>query len=107
MTTHVNVFTLGVEDLERSKRFYTEGLGCPILQDQGGFVNMGLGDGPFTLALYRWDALARDAGVEPVEGSGFRGVHQSYIVDSADQVDAVLANAVKAGGTTTKPAKRQ
>jgi uncharacterized protein len=106
MELQPNVITLGVTDLDEAKRFYTEGLGLPILQDEGQFVRLGLGDGSSTLALYSRGALAHDAGV-PADGAGFRGVTLSYITDSADHVDARLAKARAAGGRPVKPAKRQ
>jgi len=105
MELQPNVITLGVTDLDEAKRFYTEGLGLPILKDEGRFVSLGLGDGSSGLALYHRDALAHDAGV-PADGTGFRGVTLSYITDSADHVDGLLARATAAGGRLVKPAKR-
>jgi uncharacterized glyoxalase superfamily protein PhnB len=55
--------------------------------------------------MYTWEALADDAGVA-AGGSGFRGFTLSYIVDSADRVDAVSAGAERAGGDIAKPARR-
>jgi uncharacterized glyoxalase superfamily protein PhnB len=105
MELQPNVITLGVTDLDEARRFYTEGLGLPILKDEGQFVSLDMGDGSSGLALYRRDALAHDAGV-PADGSGFRGVTLSYITDSADHVDGLLAQATAAGGRLVKPAKR-
>ena len=100
--THV---TLGVSDLNRAKKFYSEGLGCPIEQDYPVFVSFNLGDGSSALGLYTWEALADDAGVPP-DGSGFRGVTLNYIVPSAERVDEVLAQAERAGGKIARPAQR-
>jgi len=100
----VSAITLGVRDLGRAKRFYSDGLGCPIGQDQGGFVSFNLGSGSSALALYQRDALADDAGVA-AEGSGFSGVTLSYVVDSTARVDEVMAQAERAGGTIAKPAQ--
>src|SRR5687768_3348531 len=88
---------LGVEDVERSKRFYVDGLGCEVDQDYPGFVRCRLGDGSSMLALSGREAAAQDAGV-PAEGSGFRGVSFHYITDSRDEVDAVMQAAEAAGG---------
>ncbi|MGH2607169.1 MAG: VOC family protein, partial [Anaerolineales bacterium] len=64
-----------------------------------------LHNGSSALGLLPWDALAGDAGVS-VEGSGFRGMTLSYIVRSEGRVDAVLAEAERAGGKIAKPAER-
>ncbi len=105
MRPHVSSITLGVRDLARARRFYGEGLGWPIQQEQGEWVCFGLGDGSSGLGLYPWDALAGDAGVA-ADGSGFRGVTFSYVVRSEARVDAVLAEAARAGGTIARPAQR-
>ena len=105
MNPQISAITLGVRDLKRATQFYSEGLGCPIEQDQGGFVSFNLGNGSSALALYTRDALAADAGVA-ADGSGFRGITLSYVVPTAERVDEMLAQAQRAGGTITKPAQR-
>ena len=97
MALQVTAIMLGVRDLARAKKFYGDGLGCTIDKDYPGFVSLSLGDGSSSLALYEWDAAARDAGVPPA-GSGFRGVSFHYIVSSRETVDQVIADAVAAGG---------
>lgn len=105
MSLQMTTVMLGVEDVDRAKAFYADGLGCSIEQDHGQFVQLGLGDGSPTLALYPRAAAAGDAGVSP-EGSGFPGVSFHYIVDSTDAVDDTIARAVKAGGTIVKEAAK-
>jgi predicted enzyme related to lactoylglutathione lyase len=102
---HVSVITLAVEDLNRAKQFYSEGLGWPIQREAGPWVSFSLGDGSSSLGLYPRAALADDAGV-PSAGSGFGGITLSYVVRSNDRVDAVLAEAERAGGTIVKPAQK-
>jgi catechol 2,3-dioxygenase-like lactoylglutathione lyase family enzyme len=99
----VTAIMLGVQDLNRSKKFYGDGLGCTIDQDHPTFVSFNLGDGSSSLALYQWDAAAQDAGVSP-EGSGFRGVSFHFIVSSSRTVDEVLRQAEGAGGSVVKEA---
>jgi catechol 2,3-dioxygenase-like lactoylglutathione lyase family enzyme len=99
----VTAIMLGVQDLARSKQFYSEGLGCSIAQDYPAFVSLDLGPGSSSLALYERGAAAADAGVSP-EGSGFRGVSFHYIVPERDEVDAVIARALAAGATAVRPA---
>lgn len=103
MSLQVNTIMLGVEDLGRAKAFYAGGLGCEVVQDYKGFVNLSLGAGSPTLALYEREDAARDAGVSP-EGSGFSGVSFHYITDARDTVDEVIAKAHAAGGTVAKAA---
>jgi catechol 2,3-dioxygenase-like lactoylglutathione lyase family enzyme len=95
---------LGVEDLDRSKKFYGEGLGCTIEQDYPGFVKLNLGEGSSSLALYPREAAAQDAGVS-AEGSGFPGVSFHYIVSSRELVDETIETAVAAGGEIVKAAE--
>ena len=104
MPLQVTTIMLGVEDLDRSKKFYAEGLGCRVDKDYPGFVALDLGAGSSSLALYKREAAAQDAGVSP-EGSGFRGVSFHYIVDSREAVDEVIGKAVAAGGAVVKAAE--
>ena len=105
MNPYVSGITLGVKDVNRAKQFYSQGLGWPIQQEQGDWVSFSLNNGSCALGLLPREALADDAGVA-ADGSGFRGVTLSYIVRSDERVDAVLAEAQRAGGTIAKPAQR-
>jgi catechol 2,3-dioxygenase-like lactoylglutathione lyase family enzyme len=107
MSAKVSTIMLGVRDVARAKKFYTEGLGAEIKQDYPGFVLLNLGEGSSSLALYEWDAAAQEAGVSP-EGSGFRGVSFHFITDSSEVVNDVIAKAEVAGGNVIrKPEKAQ
>jgi catechol 2,3-dioxygenase-like lactoylglutathione lyase family enzyme len=103
MPLQVTAIMIGVEDLDRSKKFYGEGLGCTIEQDYPHFVSFNLGEGSSSLALYQREAAAQDAGVSS-EGSGFRGVSFHFIVPSSEAVDEVMGNAVAADGGVVKEA---
>ena len=105
MKPHIAIIGLGVRDFDRAKRFYSDELGWPILQEQGEWVCFALGDGSSALTLYPWDELAAGAGV-PADGHGFRGITFSYNVRSEDRVDEVLTEAKNAGATIPKPASR-
>jgi uncharacterized protein len=104
MKPHVAVITLGVRDLKRARKFYSEGLGWPIQQEDYNWVCFLLGDGASSLALYPWDELAEDARV-PAEGSGFRGVTLAHNVRSRERVDEILIEAQRAGGAIVKEAQ--
>jgi uncharacterized protein len=103
VSVQVSAIMLGVEDVERAKKFYVEGLGCEIDQDYPGFARLRLGEGSSMLALYEREAAAQEAGVSS-EGSGFRGVSFHYITDSRDEVDQAMQAATAAGGTAVKAA---
>jgi catechol 2,3-dioxygenase-like lactoylglutathione lyase family enzyme len=93
--------TLGVADLERSRRFYEEGLGWRRGNDHAEVVFFQLGGS--VLALFGRNALAADARVSP-EGQGFGGITLAYNTRSREEVDRVLAEAAAAGATILKPA---
>ena len=71
MKAHVSSILLGVEDMDRSKRFYTEGLGWEVEQDYGVSVFFESNGGSL-VGFYGRDGLAAQVGTSP-EGSGFSG----------------------------------
>jgi catechol 2,3-dioxygenase-like lactoylglutathione lyase family enzyme len=89
MKQHVHIITLGVKDLERSKKFYAETLRWKISRPQEGIVFFQAGG--IVLALYPRDLLAEDAMVSP-EGSGFSGIALAYNAGSAAEVDEIIAD---------------
>jgi catechol 2,3-dioxygenase-like lactoylglutathione lyase family enzyme len=96
----ISIVTLGVEDLDRARRFYVEGLGLPVRQPEvEGVVFLQMGD--MVLALWGIDNLVEDAGIARGP-EGFRNFNIAHNVGSKEEVDAVLAEAVAAGGTLVK-----
>src|SRR3954453_8645409 len=95
--------TIGVADMTRAKEFYAAGLGNTPAKDYSKFVSFTGGDGAPDLAMYRWDALADDAGVPPA-GSGFRGFRMTHVVDPAGSVEALAVKAERAGGKVSRQA---
>ena len=96
----LSLVTLGVTDVARSTAFY-ESLGwqrSTASQEAITFFSM---EGS-VLGLFCRDALAEDAGVDPV-GSGFRGVTLALNCADRDEVDAVYAAWLDAGATPVKP----
>ncbi|MFI0718642.1 VOC family protein [Streptomyces sp. NPDC021224] len=107
MSLQVNAIMLGVQDLDRAKKFYAEGLGCSVDKDTRHFVSLHLGEGGPQLALYAWEAAAADAGV-PAEGSGFRGASFHVNPDTRAAVDDLVRAAADAGGAVVRePAEAQ
>lgn len=100
MKPRISMITLGVRDLERATRFYQYGLGLPRREFSGDVSFFEL-NGSW-LALYGWEALAEDAAQSP-QGGGFRGVSLAHNVESPEQVDALVKQAVEAGGRLVKP----
>jgi len=105
MSATINAIVIGVSDMKRAKAFYADGLGCQVAQDNPAFVSFNMGEGSSGLALYKWDALAEDAGVDP-KGDGFRGVTLNQYVASNEDVDDLLAKAESAGGQIVRPAQQ-
>ena len=96
--------TIGVADMKRAKEFYKDGIGLPVKKAFGNkFVMFGGDDGTSDLGMYKREALAKDAAVDPA-GSGFHGFSLTHALESREAVDALLRRAVKAGGQIVKPA---
>jgi len=102
MEQRLSVVTLGVADLDRSRRFYEDGLGWRRGNDHKEVVFFQTGG--MILALYSRDLLAEDAEVAD-DGHGFDGVALAYCTRTRDEVDAVLDEAVAAGAKVLKPAQ--
>ena len=102
MKAHVSSILLGVEDMARSKRFYTEGLGWKVEQDYGISVFFEPNGGSL-VGFYGREGLAAQVGTSP-EGSGFSGMVLGYVVRSEARVDEIIAEAERAGGRILKPA---
>ncbi|MBF6475534.1 MULTISPECIES: VOC family protein [Nocardia] len=102
MKSNISSVLLGVQDMDRSKRFYVEGLGWKIDRDYGVSVFFSSEGGPL-IGFYGRDGLAAEMGTAP-EGSGFSGLALTYVVRSEARVDEILNEAEKAGATVLKPA---
>ncbi len=103
MEPQISLITLGVADLERSWRFYHEGLGLPTTWGPGHGVIFFKTTGT-VLALYPHDKLAEDATLAP--GSfprPFTGIALAHNVRDQAEVDQLLARAAAAGGQIVKP----
>ena len=108
MKPSISYVTLGVDDLQRSLRFYRDGLGLPtkgILgpeDEDGGVVFFELAGG-MILALWQRKSIARDANlpIGPASATEFTLAHN---VSSTGEVDALMAEAKQAGAGILKPA---
>lgn len=98
MEQRVSLVTLGVRDLERSERFYTD-LGWQRGNDADDVVFFQCGG--LVVALWDRDALAADSEVE--DSGGWGGVTLALNVRSPDEVDEVLGQAAAAGAVIGRP----
>ncbi len=101
MEPRLSLITLGVRDVARSRAFY-EALGFKAGKASQESVTF-LDAGGVVLGLYGRAALAEDATVAD-SAPGFSGVALAHNARSEADVDAVLAEAVAAGGNLVKPA---
>lgn len=108
MNPRLTVITLGVDDLERALAFYRDGLGFPT----DGIVGQGFQHGAVAffdlqaglkLALWPRQSLAHDTGL-PQGQAGATAVSLGHNVASKAEVDAVMAQARRAGAVVAKPA---
>lgn len=106
----ITLITLGVDDLEKSLRFYRDGLGFPtegIVGEQfeyGAVAFFQLQSG-LRLALWPRKSIAHDTGLTVAARSptDFTLAHN---VRSQAEVDAVMAQVKGAGATIIKPAQQ-
>jgi uncharacterized protein len=101
MNPKIDVINLGVHDLDGARNFYERVLGGAA-RHKSDYVTVSLAGNASRLTLRPWEAVAFDAGLE-AQSSGFRAFTLSYIVESADDVDEILARAERHGGTISKP----
>lgn len=94
MSLRVSVVTLGVEDLDRSRQFYEEGLRAPIRETGSGVVYLELPG--VRLALYPRRALAEYLGMDPDAPVSVASV-LSWNLPSEEEVAAVISRAGLAG----------
>jgi catechol 2,3-dioxygenase-like lactoylglutathione lyase family enzyme len=106
MEQRLSLVTLGVDDLDRARRFYEDGLGWRRGNDDAGVAFYQLPG--MVLALWSRQALAEDAGLsaDVGRGDGFGGVALAFNAREADEVDRVIGEAERAGAKILKrPAK--
>jgi len=99
MKPRISMITLGVSDLDKSIKFYKEGLGFPRMESSPEIAFFTL-NGSW-LSLYIRESLAEDATVSP-EGSGFNGFTLSHNVASESEVDQIIEHSVSVGAILVK-----
>ena len=94
MEQRISAITLGVADTARARAFY-EALGWSGTSPDGDVVFFQTGG--MVIGLWGRDHLAEDSAV--ADGGGWGGITLAHNVRSPEEVDAVLAEAERAGGT--------
>lgn len=110
MKPRISVFTIGVDDLERSLKFYRDGLGLEtdgIIGkefEHGAVVFIDLENGS-KLALWPRTSIAHDTGIErsPAGPTEFTLGHN---LASEKEVDDTMRQALAAGAKLVKPAQK-
>jgi catechol 2,3-dioxygenase-like lactoylglutathione lyase family enzyme len=105
MEQRVQLITLGVSDVDRSRAFYVDGLGWPSALDVPGeitFIQVGHG---LLLGLFGAQALEADMGRAPGTNRSPAPFSLARVVATEPEVEAQLAAALAAGGELLKPAQ--
>ncbi|MBB5213459.1 VOC family protein [Parapusillimonas granuli] len=108
MQPRVNFITLGVDDLDRSLRFYRDGLGFETKGvvggefEHGAVVFMDLQPG-LRLALWPRASIAHETGLPPGKPSATE-MMLAHNVSSRAEVDDVMRQAEGAGANILRPA---
>ena len=109
MKPRISVITIGVDDLDRSLRFYRDGLGLKTEGiigtefEHGAVVFFDLEAG-VKLALWPRQSLVRDSGLS-LEKPSATEFSLGHTVSSKKEVDIVMEQARQAGAIIVKPAQ--
>lgn len=110
MKPRIGAITLGVDDLEKSLKFYRDGLGLPTegitgKEFENGAVAFFKLQPGFLLAIFPRESLAIDAAVKKTNRSSTE-FSLGHFVNSEREVDELLSQAVKAGARLVQPARK-
>ncbi len=100
MQQQISVITIGVLDLDRSKRFYTEGFGwTPVFENEEiVFYQMN----GFVLGTFKLSSLEQDMGRAGLKSPGAFSLAHNVAV--REDVDAVMDQLLLAGGSMLRKA---
>jgi catechol 2,3-dioxygenase-like lactoylglutathione lyase family enzyme len=109
MKPRITLITIGVDDLERSLRFYRDGLGLATkgifgAEFEHGAVAFFDLQGGLKLAIWPRKSISHDSGIPP-SGPNPTEFTLGHNVSSRAEVDAVMAQAKNAGAVIVKPAQ--
>jgi uncharacterized protein len=110
MKQRISILTLGVNDLEKSMRFYQDGFGWQTQGivgtefEQGAVVFFNLDNG-MIISLYERKNLAWDSGLEQQPESTTE-YSIGHLVNTDKEVDTILGQAKRLGAKIIKPAQK-
>ena len=109
MKPRISLITIGVDDIERSLRFYRDGLGLATEGITGTEFEYGAVaffdlEANLKLAIYPRKSLSKDSGL-PLSNSSALEFSIGHNVSSKTEVDSVMHQAKKAGAVIAKPAQ--
>jgi catechol 2,3-dioxygenase-like lactoylglutathione lyase family enzyme len=106
-TPDISAITLGVRDVERSRRFYVEGLGFRSVLDLPGEISFVQSAPGQLLALWLVDEMPSEYG-EVGHGALAPPISLGHNTSSAEEVERLYAAALAAGAThVSGPARRE
>ncbi len=109
MKARLTVITIGVDDLERSLRFYRDGLGLKTegiigREFENGAVAFFDFQAGLKLAIWPRKSISRDSGL-PLSSPSPTECTLGHNVSSREEVNAVMEQAKNAGAVIVKPAQ--
>ncbi len=105
MEPRLSIITLGVKDLERSRKFYQDGMGLPTTKKPGDGIIFFQTSG-CCLALYPYKKLAEDVSPKfDTPMAKFSGITIAHNVRTREEVDVIIAQAERSGAKIEKPAQ--
>jgi predicted lactoylglutathione lyase len=104
MDQRISIVTLGVADLKKARAFY-DALGWKVASEDQAEDIVAYDLIGMTLCLYPLNKLAEDAKIE-IKNHEYSTITIAYNVGSEEEVDAVLEEAVRAGGKKVKTAEK-
>lgn len=108
MKARITMITIGVDDLERALRFYRDGLGLKTDGIVGREIEHGVVaffdlQAGLKLAIWPRASISHDSGL-PVGRPSATEFTLGHNLSSREEVDAVMAQAERAGAVIVKPA---
>ncbi|HKU29871.1 VOC family protein [Arthrobacter sp. NyZ413] len=105
MEPRVDFISLGVRDVDASRRFYVDGLGWPVHAEYPGDVLFLQVNHGLMLSLWNVEQMQGEAAVDPP--TGVPCITLSHNVSGPEEVDRMMSEARAAGAVVVAPPKSQ